>query len=217
MTNKQDTNKELGHPPLAVRIGQALRRYFIAGLAALVPVVVTIWILVQLFNWADNLLGRYFGFEIPGLGLIVTILLVLTVGFFSSLFGRVVVRGMEVWFYRLPIARRIYPAVKQLSQFLFGEQSRDKGFRRAVLVQYPRQGIYSIGFVTNEIKLTAKGSPKTLLAILIPQPPSPVTGPIILVPEDEVISIDLPVEDAIKLIMSGGIIAKPLQALSASQ
>ena len=211
-TTPKSNNKN--QPSLAVRIGQALRRYFLAGLATLVPVVVTIGILVWLFTRADQLLGRYF--EIPGLGLVVTVLLVLAVGVFSSLFGRVVVRVIEVWFNRLPIVRKIYPAVKQLSQFLFGEQSSEKKFRRAVLVEYPRKGSYSIGFVTNQVEMKSPRLPKKMLTILIPQPPSPVTGPIIFVPEEDAIAIDVSVEDAVKLIMSGGIIAPPLQGPAAA-
>ena len=213
MSSNATSHQGFRRPSFAVRIGQALRRYFVTGLATLIPVAVTIWILVWLFNAADNLLGRYFGSQIPGLGLVATLLLILAVGFFTvHLFGRVVLRVVEVWFNRLPIARRIYPAVKQLTQFLFGEKSQGKGFRRTVLVQYPRPGIYSMAFVTNEITVTVTGMPKTLLALLIPQPPSPVTGPIIFVPEEEVVPLDLSVEDAAKLIMSGGIVAKPLQA-----
>ena len=197
---------------LAVRLGQAFRRYFVAGLATLVPVVVTVWILVKVFNWADQLLGRHLPFQMPGLGLVVTVLLVVVVGFLTSLFGRVMFRVIEVWFYRLPIARKIYPAVKQLTQFLFGDQGGEKRFRRAVLVQYPRLGVYSIGFVTNEVQVTATQPPMTLLVLLIPQPPSPLTGPIIFVPEAEVVPVDLSIEDAVKLVMSGGVLAKSLQA-----
>ena len=203
-------------PSLAVRLGQAFRRYFVAGLATLIPVVLTIGILVWLFNTADRMLGRYFGFPIPGLGIVATVLLVLTVGFFSNLFGRVVVLAVEGWFGRLPLIRQIYPAIKQLTQFLFADQHGEKKLHRVVLVQYPRPGIYSVGFVTNEIAVTATTSPLTLLVVMIPQPPSPLTGPIILVSEDEVIPVDLPIEEAMKWVVSGGIVARPLAPPKAS-
>jgi uncharacterized membrane protein len=101
--------------------------------------------------------------------------------------------------------------VKQLAQFLFDEHSRHAAFRRVVLVPYPRPGAYSIAFVTNEAKTTATGSSQQLLTLLIPNPPSPFTGPIIFVPEQDVIPLDLSVEDAVKLIVSGGVVASPLK------
>ena len=204
--------RNLKQPTVAVRIGQALRRYLVGGLAALFPVAVTFWILQWLFNTADQALGRYFGFQFPGVGLVTTLLLVLAVGFFViHLFGRAVFRILESWFYRLPVVRKVYPPVKQPSEFLFGGQDGQKRFRRAVLVEYPRKGSYSIGFVTNEVELPQVRS-GTMLTVLIPQPPSPVTGPIIFLPKDDVWDLGVSVEDAVKIIVSGGIVADPLQA-----
>lgn len=204
-------------PSPSVRIGDALRRYFVTGLATLFPVVVTTWLLVLIFNFADRLLGRSLGFQIPGLGLVVTLLVILGVGVLSiHFFGRVVFRTLEAAFSRLPLVRKIYPAVKQLTSFLFEEGSRQAAFRRVVLVQYPRPGAYSLAFVTNESKTTATGTPQTLLTLLIPNPPSPFTGPIIFVPQADIIPLDLSVEDAVKLIVSGGVVASPLQAASRS-
>ncbi|MBI2496028.1 MAG: DUF502 domain-containing protein, partial [Candidatus Omnitrophica bacterium] len=149
----------------------------------------------------------------PGLGLVVTLLVVLSVGVFSiHFFGRVVFQTIETAFARLPFIKKIYPAVKQLARFLFSEEGAQAAFRRVVLVQYPRPGAYSIAFVTNEAKTTATGKPQTLLTLLIPNPPSPFTGPIIFVPEEDVVPLDLSVEDAVKLIVSGGVVASPLQA-----
>jgi uncharacterized membrane protein len=101
--------------------------------------------------------------------------------------------------------------VQQLVQFLFGEKTGGKTFRRVVLVEYPRKGSYTLAFVTNETRTSAIGGEKILLTLLIPQPPNPVTGPIIFVPEDEVIPLDLSVEDAVKLIVSAGVISAPLR------
>jgi len=200
------------NPSLSVRIGQALRRYFLAGLATLFPLAVTTWIILVIFNSADRSLGRLFGFQVPGLGLVVTILIIVLVGIISiHLFGWVIVRTMEVALVRLPLIRHIYPAVKQLSQFLFGGHGGERPFRRAVLVEYPRVGLRTIGFVTNETETELLGRQQKLLTILIPQPPSPFTGPIIFVPEDDVIPLDLSVEDALKLIVSGGVVGSALR------
>lgn len=198
-----------------------LRRYFFAGLATLFPVVVTLYLLAVVFQFADGLLGRFinrywkqaYGYEIPGLGLVMTVLVVLLAGILSShFFGQWMVRRLEAWFGRLPVVRRVYPSVKQLTKFLFEPGERQAAFRRVVLVQYPRPGAYSIAFVTNETTTTVTGSPKTLLTLLIPNPPSPFTGPIIFVPKEEVTALDISVEEAVRLIVSGGVVAPPLEA-----
>lgn len=199
-------------PSLSARLGQAFRRYLVTGVATLFPVTITLWLLLTIFKLADGLLGRYLGFSIPGVGLVVTILVILIVGVLSvHFFGRVLFKTIEVWLSRLPFVRKIYPPVKQLARFLFEDESRSV-FRRVVLVQYPRPGAYSLAFVTNESQTTVTGSPQTLLTLLIPNPPSPFTGPIIFVPEAEVVLLDLSVEDAVKLIVSGGVVASPLVA-----
>ena len=207
---------ESGPPSVSVRIGQTLRRYFVTGLATLFPVVVTMWLVVLIFNMADRMLGRALGFQVPGLGLVVTVLVIMAVGVLSvHFFGRVVFRTIELWLSRLPLIKRVYPPVKQLAQFLFDETQRQATFRRVVLVQYPRPGAYSLAFVTGETRTSVTGSPRTLLTLLIPNPPSPFTGPIIFVPQEEVTVLDLSVEDAVKLIVSGGVVSAPLQAAPA--
>ena len=199
-----------------------LRRYFFSGLATLFPIVLTLYLLVAIFQFADGLLGRFinrywlrtYGYEIQGLGLAITIILILLAGMLSSqFFGQWMFRNLEGWFSNLPIVRRIYPSVKQLTQFLFTkEEERQTAFRRVALVQYPRAGLYSIAFVTNETTTTATGSSQTLMPLLIPNPPSPFTGPIIFVPKEDVILLELSVEDAVKLVVSGGVVAPPLAA-----
>lgn len=198
--------------------GQALRRYFVAGLATLFPVTVTIFLVWQIFKFADGFLGNLLGFQLPGLGLVVTILVILVIGVLSiHFFGRVLFRTIEGLLGRLPFVRKIYPPVKQLAQFLFSEEGGQAAFRRVVLIEYPRAGAYSLAFVTNESKTTATGKPQTLLTCLIPNPPSPFTGPIIFVPEADVMPLELSVEDAVKLIVSGGVVAAPLQPASGSR
>lgn len=199
------------------RVGRTFRRYFVAGLATLFPVVVTVMLVWQIFKIADRLFGRPFGFQTPFLGLLVTVLVIVVVGFLSiHFFGRAVFQTLEAWFNRLPFVKKIYPAVKQLAEFLFSEESRRTTFRRVVLVQYPRAGAYSLAFVTSEAKTSATGKPETLLTLLIPNPPSPFTGPIIFVPEADVIPLEMSVEDAVKLIVSGGVVSTSLQAASQS-
>jgi len=219
MTRNSDIDKELSSLSFSVRFGRSLRRYFITGLATLFPVVVTIWLVWQIFLFADGFLGNWLaelvGFKIPGLGLVMTILIIFLVGFLSiHFFGRVVFQTLEIWLSRLPLVKRLFPAVKQLAQFLFNEGGKGQThFRGVVLVHYPRQGAYSLAFVTNESHTTVNGWPQTLLTIVLPNPPSPFTGPVILVPKEDVVPLDMPVEDAVKLIMSCGVVTPPLKAV----
>lgn len=202
-------------PRVSSRFGQALRRYFVAGLATLFPVAVTLWLLFKIFMIADGLLGRHF--KIPGLGLLVTICVILMVGVFSvHFFGHVVFRTFEILFNRLPIVKKIYPPIKQLTSFIFNEKARESTFSRVVLVQYPRNGVYSIAFVTKEWDTTVTGQSERFFTLLVPTPPSPFTGPIVFTPISEVIPLTMTVEEALKLIMSGGIAASPLQRVISS-
>jgi len=204
-----------------IRLMTRLRRYFFTGLATLFPVVVTLYALIVIFQFADGLLGRFinrywlrtYGYEIPGLGLVMTVVLLLVVGFLAShFFGQWLLRRLEGWFGRLPVVRRIYQPVKQLANFLFEKGGREAAFRRVVLVQYPRAGTYSIAFVTNETVTMATGTSTTLLTLLIPNPPSPFTGPIIFVPKEDAIPLEISIEEAVRLIVSGGVVAPPLKA-----
>ena len=213
MTRNPTTHRELGSSPSRVSFGQALRRYFVTGLATLFPVAVTAWLACKIFQFADGFLGNAFNLKIPGLGLVITLVVILLVGVFSiHFFGRVLFRTVEGVLGRLPFVRKIYPPVKQLAEFLFSEESRNAALRRVVLIQYPRPGAYSIAFVTNETKTVAMGRPQTLLTCLIPNPPSPFTGPIIFIPQEDVVPLDLTVEEAVTFIVSGGVVAAPLEA-----
>ncbi len=213
MERPSDSPRPGESPVRVTRIGQVFRRYFLTGLAALFPGFVTVWLLVQIFRFADGLLGSTFNLKIPGLGLVLTVLIVLIVGAFSTHFlGRVVFPAMELWFARLPLVNKIYPTVKQLSRSIFSEDEEHATFRRVVMVEYPRAGAYSLAFVTNEGPSEAWRGPKTLLTLLIPTPPNPFTGPIIFVPKEDAIPLQLSVEDAVKLVISGGVVAPPLIA-----
>lgn len=205
--------------PKSTTLMNRLRHYFFTGLALLFPAAVTVYVLIWLFQVVDGFLGRYInrywlnahGYELPGVGLIMTVLLILLAGVLSSHFlGRWVFHKFEGWLARLPLVRRIYPSVKQLAEFLFTKDKQQAPFRRVVLVQYPRMGCYSIAFVTNESNVGQGPTGGPLLTLLIPTPPSPLTGPIILVPRDEVMPLDMTVEEAFKMVVSGGVLAPPI-------
>lgn len=189
---------------------KTLRRYFIAGLAALFPVTVTLSLVLTLFRFSERWADRLFGFSIPGLGLLITCFIILIVGFLSThVVGRMIFPVIDSIFIRLPFVKSIYPAVKQLTQFLFQDDKGRPMLRQVVLVEYPRPGIYSPAFVTNEISAPALGG-KTVLTLLIPTPPSPWSGPLIFAAKEEVIPLSISVEQALKMVVSAGVVSAPL-------
>ena len=190
----------------------SLRRYFVAGLAALFPVTVTLYLVIALFRFSERWADQLFGFSIPGLGLLITALIILAVGFLSTrLAGRLLFPTIDTLFGRIPLIKSIYPAIKQLTQFLFQDGKGPTMLRQVVLVEYPKTGIYSPAFVTNEIPAPALGG-GTVLALLIPTPPSPFSGPMIFVPKESVIPLDMSMEDALKMAVSAGVVSSPLNS-----
>jgi len=190
---------------------ERIGKYFLNGLMALLPAFITIWLCWIIFSFADGFLGGIIstvtGFYFPGLGILTALTLILLVGYLTTyMFGkRMLLRG-ERLLYKLPLINAIYSSTKQINKILF-LQKETKAFRRACAVEYPRRGIYSIGFVTGpgvpEIKKRKK---KEYLNVFIPNTPTPATGFMIVVPTNEVIMLDMRLEDAVKLIISGGVL-----------
>ncbi len=190
-----------------------LRRYFITGLLVFLPVAVTLSILLWLFRTFDSFLGRLFtlliGRSVPGLGLVATVAAIFLMG---ALATNVVGRRLVAWFDRLmlriPLARSIYSATKQLSDSIL--MQRRAAFQRPVLIEWPRQGVYTVGFVTGETGgRTEEVAGQRVVNVFVISTPNPTTGFLVLVPADQVHSLDLSVEDALKLVMSGGIVTPP--------
>ena len=192
-----------------------LRNYFISGLVVFLPIVLSIYLFIWAVNFADGLLGKYlkpyfyetFGFYVRGLGILAGIYLIIVMGFFFTNFvGYKIQQYFERLLLRLPFFKQVYPAVKEMAVFLFS-RDRPKSFKQVVLVEYPRKGIYSYGFLTNEAdpRLWAKTKRK-LCNVFVPSSPGPLTGFAILVPQEEVIFTDISIEDAFKFIVSGGVV-----------
>lgn len=191
------------------------RKYFITGLLIILPVLCTVYLLVSLFIFFDNILGRYIsrltvaylGFKVPGLGLLVFILITSFAGFFATNFiGRKLLLYFEKIWFKFPVIKRVYPAIKQIINFLFMPKGHSD-IQKVVLVEYPRKGVYTVGFVTNRSdKAIEAKAHHELLNVLIPSVPSPFTGFIIMVPLREVIFLDIGIEEAIKLFVSGGVV-----------
>ncbi len=194
---------------------QLLKKYLLAGLLVLFPIVITFMVIQWLVKTMDNLFFRLlpvkltpetiFGFHIPGLGLLISFSLILIVGFLSANFlGKWFLHRFDKLANKLPLVGAIYSMFKQLATTSFGQHGNN--FRRVVLIEYPRKEIWSIGFVTGTA--TGEVQDKTLkkvLNIFVPTTPNPTSGFYIMVPEENTISLKMDVDDAFKLIISGGI------------
>ena len=188
----------------------ALRRYFLTGLLLVTPIWGTILVLKTLFVALDGILGDAMAelvpdHYIPGLGIVTLVLLIFLVGLFAANFiGRQIVSHWEDWLNRLPLVRGIYSTLKSMMDILsFSERG---SYRRVVLIQFPKNGHYCFAFVTGMTKgeTTALGE-DTLIHVYVPTSPNPTSGYFLLVPEREVTSVDISIEEAMKLIVSGGL------------
>ena len=195
-----------------------IKNYFLTGLLATIPITLTIYILGIFINIMDKGLkylppkfhpDTYLPFHIPGLGLIITVILILIIGVITqSFFGRKLVSLGEWIVSKIPLVRNIYIGIKQLVAAIFVENS--KAFKRVVMVEYPRKDLWVIAFLTGvtEGEVQAKTN-KEVVNVFIPTTPNPTSGFYLLVPKKDIINLDMTVEDAFKLIVSGGIVSPP--------
>jgi uncharacterized membrane protein len=184
------------------------KRSFLTGLLVLMPTVLTAYVLYRLFMWVDGFLGpittRYPFLDVPGLGFIGVIAIILLAGVVGGgIFGRTLFRWFEGGMEKIPMVRSIYVAIKQVSE-VFLKQDRTV-FKEVVFVQYPRPGVYTIGFVTSTWSFRgADGLERSYVTVFIPTVPNPTTGLFIMVPPEEAIHSDLSIEEAMEMVFSGG-------------
>lgn len=195
----------------------SLKRYFLTGLLVITPIWGTVLILRTLFVTVDDILGEALtqvlpqGAYIRGLGIATLILLIFTVGLLATnIIGRQIVTHWEDWLHRVPVVRGIYATLKSMMDILsFGER---KKYNRVVLIQFPKNGHYCFAFVTGAMEGQVQTiADQPLVNVYVPTSPNPTSGYFLLVPEREVIPLDISVEEAMKLIVSGGLY-QPTQA-----
>ncbi len=189
-----------------------LRAKFVTGVVVTVPVIATVLALRFLFRQLDSLLGPWIaalvGREVPGLGLLATILIVFFVGVMATNFvGRRLISGAERVFTEVPLVRRIYNASKDIVQS--ASFARRHVLREVVMAEYPRRGVHSYGFVTSYAVRQTSDGPKRIANVFIPGPPIPTTGVLVAIPADELFYVDMSVEQALKLVLSMGIATPP--------
>lgn len=198
----------------------SLKRYFLTGLLVITPIWGTVLVLKTLFVSVDGILGDLLaqmvpGHYVPGLGIVALIVLVFLTGLFAANFiGNQIVRIWEGWLNRVPLVRGIYSTLKSMMDILsFAERG---SYKRVVLIQFPKNGHYCLAFVTGITKGEMQDlAQDTLLHVYVPTSPNPTSGYFLLVPEREVTTVDITVEEAMKLIVSGGLYS-PTPSLAAA-
>ncbi len=190
-----------------------LRTYFIAGLIVFLPVAITFSIIAWLFRIVDSFLGwllpPLIGRDIPGLGLVASVVVIFIIGALATnVLGRRLVGFFERLMLRIPLARSIYSATKSISDTIFLQ--RRAAFQRPVLIDWPHPGMYTIGFVTGETGGVPGVPGGRVLNVFVVTTPNPTTGFLMLVPEPAARALPMSVEDALKIVMSGGIVSTHL-------
>ena len=191
----------------AKRFIRQFRNNFLAGSLLLIPVIGSVFIVWKLFDWSDKALPRTLGVHWPPfVGLLVSIFIVYVVGLAAkNYFGRQIIATGNAIIASIPLLNKIYLIIKQIIDTVTVDKK--KLFERVVLLEFPRKDCFSVGFVTSENneKFSARAG-KKLVAVFIPNAPTPTTGFLLYVPEEELTTIDMPVETALKLVVSAGLL-----------
>lgn len=205
-----------------------MRANFITGLVVIAPVGLTIWLIWSVVGWIDGfvlplvpqkyqpdrMLQNFFGLDpemqinVRGIGVVIFLLFTMVVGWMAKgLIGRSLIRFAESLVERTPVVRSIYSGIKQISETVFAQS--DRSFEKACVIEYPRKGIWAIGFISTNTKgeIAARGNDgRPMLSIFLPTTPNPTSGFLLFVPQDDVIELDMTVEEAAKLVISAGLV-----------
>ncbi len=192
-----------------------MRKYLIAGLLVWLPVGATILVIKLLVDTMDQTLlllppawrpAELLGFNIPGLGIALSVLVVFATGIvFANFLGRRLVAFWEALLARIPLVRTVYTAVKQVTETLFSSSSQS--FRQVLLVEYPRRGIWSIGFQTNTgLGEVQEKTGEEVVAVFVPTTPNPTSGFVLMIPRKEVVELEMSVDEGLKMIVSMGVV-----------
>ncbi len=189
-------------------IKNTLKRYFISGILVIVPLVITYLVLRFLLTSIDGILSplvmKVFGYSVPGLGILVSILIILLAGILTrGVVGGRLVHYWERFLQALPLVRTIYSPARQLILSIAGPQTGK--FNRVVVIPYPRPGVYCFAFAAKEVDLASRGIEGEFISVFIPSTPTPFTGFVVMVNKADLHPIDISIEEAIKFLVSGGI------------
>ncbi len=217
--NTNNTNP--GNAKLKPRRGIAvrLRAYFMAGILVTAPISITIYLGWLFITYVDSKVTplipkayspeSYLPFAVPGIGLVVLVVALiligaLTAGFVGRLYNRIIERLMS----RVPVLRGVYKATRQILETVLAQQSN--AFREAVLVEYPRRGMWVIAFITGETEGEVQAlTEDDVINLFVPTTPNPTSGFLIFAPKNETVPLAMSVEEALKMVISGGIVTPP--------
>jgi uncharacterized membrane protein len=215
--------------PREYNLGARLRGYFFAGVLVTAPIAITVYIAWLLISFVDERVfsvippeynpETYLPFSVPGIGLVLMLLFLTVVGAVAAGYvGKLLLRLSERALNRMPIVRSIYGTAKQLVETVISNKS--SAFREVVLVEYPRKGVWTIAFLTggtiDEVTEIADATGRGMVNVYVPTTPNPTSGFLLFLPESEVYRLPLSVEEALKLVLSGGIVAPPARPPSQS-
>ncbi len=199
-----------------MKLGAKIRAYFFTGILVTAPVAITLYMAYKFIIWIDRLVNQILPpqykfdailpFTIPGLGLVILVLALILVGMFAAGFlGKFFLRLGEWIVYKVPLISSIYSVLKQIFETFFS--TKTQAFSKVVMLEYPRKGIWILGFVSSELKGEVKSKfAQEMLNIFIPTTPNPTSGFLIFVPKKDTIELDMKVEDGIKFVISGGLV-----------
>jgi uncharacterized membrane protein len=208
-----------------------LRASFLTGLVVIAPVGLTIWLIWSVVGWIDGfvlplvpqayhpdrMLQNFFGLDpsmqinVRGLGVVIFLIFTIIVGWLAKgIIGRSLIRFAEVLVERTPVVRTIYSGIKQISETIFAQSERS--FETACLIEYPRKGIWALGFISTTTKGEVAEKSDTsgeMVSVFLPTTPNPTSGFLLFLPKKDVIVLDMDVETAAKLVISAGLVSPP--------
>jgi uncharacterized membrane protein len=214
-------------------LGARLRTYFFAGILITAPVSLTIYLAWLFIRFVDEQVfsvipqeynpETYLPFSIPGIGLLLALVFLTLIGALTAgIIGRALNHLFEGILNRLPVIRSLYGAIKQIMETVLANKS--SAFRECVLIEYPRKGVWTLGFITGTTKgevqeKTAGATAEEVINVFVPTTPNPTSGFLLFVPAQDIIRLKMPIEDGLKLVVSGGIVTPVIEAtaLPASQ
>ncbi|MDG1677003.1 MAG: DUF502 domain-containing protein [Paracoccaceae bacterium] len=206
-----------------------LRTSFLTGIVVIAPVALTIWLIWSVIGWFDGLvlpfvpdayrpekiLNTFFGYDlklnIRGVGVVVFLVFATLVGWLAKgLIGRSFIKYAENLVNRMPVVRSFYSGIKQIAETVFAQQERS--FEKACMIEYPRKGIWAIGFISTTAKgeIAERNSSKgSMVSVFVPTTPNPTSGFLLFFPKADIVELDMSIEDAAKLVISAGLVYPP--------
>jgi uncharacterized membrane protein len=206
-----------------------LRTNFLTGIVVIAPVALTIWLISSIIGWFDGLvlpfvpdayrpekiLNTFFGYDlklnIRGVGVVVFLVFAILVGWLAKgLIGRSFIKYAENLVNRMPVVRSFYSGIKQIAETVFAQKERS--FEKACMIEYPRKGIWAIGFISTDAKgeIAERNSSKgSMVSVFVPTTPNPTSGFLLFFPKSDIVELDMSIEDAAKLVISAGLVYPP--------